>query len=88
MMIRKSVIQRIQQMVRNNEHGEAMRLAAQCLGRADLVEKFARINRRQLQLGSLSPKLYEERYATYQEMLKFAKSALCRAAYRQLYSAL
>jgi len=71
-----------------NDHGAAYLAAAQGLGLDDLAGRFARINRRHLELGHLPDWLNHERYQTYQEMMTYARNyILSESEYERFYDA-
>lgn len=84
----KKLLKGIRTLTQVNDHGGAYQEAAQALGCDDLVQRFSSINQQHLRLGELSPRLYEQRFAAYQELLKRARVKLSAADYQRLYGAL
>ncbi|MEX3983856.1 hypothetical protein AB4Y45_33260 [Paraburkholderia sp. EG287A] len=68
-----------------NCHGDAYKEAAELLGLTALSERFERINREQLRLGSLTGRLQVERRAAYETLLDGARRLLSGEQYQRLY---
>lgn len=81
------LVNRIKQLTSNNDHGEALIVAAKFLGCEKLLERLKDIQRQHMDLGHLPSLLYEERFGIYQNLLAFARSRLSDADYQQLYAA-
>lgn len=86
--ISSAVLKSIQSAVQLNDHGDAYLQAAQALNAHELVTRFSKVNRRQLELGHLPPELYQERQQAYQELLKVARDQLEPASYKAFYCVL
>jgi hypothetical protein len=72
----ETLASRMKSLIEVNDHGGAYLLAAKGLGCTDLVERFERINRRQLELGHLPPDLEEDRRRACESLKVFAKKKL------------
>ena len=68
----------IRQLVDVNDHGGAYALAAQAIGRTDLAERFAQINRRHLELGHLPLDLQFRRDEASQALMAALRGPSCR----------
>lgn len=84
-MLSPKQLKEIRALTAVNDHGSAYQMAAALLGETALVEQFARINKRHLELGHLSWDLNAERHKAYQALMAAAKTKLDPITYQKLY---
>lgn len=87
MMLSAKTLRQVKQLTAVNDHGGAYLLAAQSLGCVELADLFASINQQHLTLGHLPLNLYDERYAAYQALMKFAQANMSDSDYQEFYAA-
>lgn len=79
------IIEKLKRITHNGNASEAYLLAAKTLGHKKLEQKFQGIKKLRDIDGYLDSNLSKYQYATYQELMEFAKSVLSDDVFHQFY---
>lgn len=80
-------LRQVKELTAINDHGGALLVAAKGLGCDVMVARLEAIQKQHLHLGHLPPKLYEERFGIYKDLLAVAQTKMGKADYQRLYAA-